>query len=189
MKKLLLLVLVLVASANAYSQTLSTGNESGTTSAPTGSAEIALPPIPPVRDGDPQNPDPDPPSYSACPDHCFENRSRCPVEVVIYYSAWEDCRGAIYSSTGMQSRRIVLQPGERECFGFGPDGSGCCISIHGNFYFGVSGIGKQPIVKMERNKIEGEGVLVNTADTGCDKDILIKSGGPDAHHLYIIINP
>lgn len=180
MKKRLLLAFVLAASINVYSQETLTGAEPGTTTGPTDPAEIN---DPPVREGDPMNPNPDPPVMSRCPDYCFENVSECPLEVSIYYSSWQDCDGSTWASTGTLRRVIVLQPFERKCFGFActTNGDGC-FTINPRFYFGVSAIGSSNTVQIER-----EGGTAPADAIGCYYGVrVVPIGTPDGNYVYRI---
>lgn len=180
MKKLLLFAFVLVAGANAYSQETLTGNEPGTTTGPTGQSEINDLPTPP--DGDTDNPDHNPPTYPRCPDYCFENKSECPLEVSMYYSSWQDCEGNFLASTGMLRRVMVLQPGERKCFGFVCTSGNGCMTIYPRFYFGVSGIGSNTIVRIER-----EGGTAPAEVIRCNYGVqMIPGGTPDGNYVYTI---
>lgn len=179
MKKLLLLAFVLVAGMNAYSQETLTGTQPGTTTGPTDPADINNPP---VRDGDPENPNPDPPVMSRCPDYCFENGGQCPLEVSMYYSSWQDCEGNELASTGMLRRVIVLQPGERKCFGFVCTSGDGCITIHPRFYFGIAAVGSGTIVQVER-----EGGTVPAQAIDCNYGVRIEPvGTPDGNYVYRI---
>jgi hypothetical protein len=179
MKKLLLLAFVLAASINVYSQETLTGNEPGTTTGPTDPAEINNPP---VRDGDPINPNPDPPLMSRCPDYCFENGGQCPLEVSMYYSSWQDCEGNELASTGMLRRVIVLQPGERKCFGFVCTNGTGCITIYPRFYFGIAAVGSGTIVQIER-----QGGTVPAQAIDCNYGVRIEPvSTPDGNYVYRI---
>jgi hypothetical protein len=108
MKKLLFFAFVLVASANAYSQTPGTPTGPGG-----GSIDVSIP----------ANPDPDPPVFPNEPcSYCVENNTDCILEIKLHYNSRRySCEMSdIFIWPAPQPIALTLAPGDRKCFDVSP---------------------------------------------------------------------